>query len=158
MLEPRTTNVGFACILQDVGADLQVLAIMLARLRDLILILTAGVFCWAWCQAAAGAEAAKIELSVVYYGQLQSARGKDFVSFLGQHFTKVAQRELTAFSAKESAAYDVAILDYDELKVVNNHIQMPPIPFDSSYSRPMMTLGATGAMVCQRLRLKTGYL
>jgi hypothetical protein len=131
---------------------------MAVRLKDLVLTLLAGISCWAGCERAEGAEAVKINLSVAYYGQLQSARGKDFVSFLNQHFTKVNQCELISFNPKEAAACDVALLDYDELKIVTNHIQMPPIPFDSSYSRPMMTLGATGAMVCQRLRLKTGYL
>ena len=127
------------------------------RLKNLVLILTAAV-CWAWCQPTLGADPEKIGLSVIYYGKLDSARGRDFVSFLHLHFSKAGQGDLAAFGTKEAAGYDVAILDYDELKVVKNRIQMPPILFESSYSRPMMTLGATGALVCDRLRLKTGYL
>jgi len=128
------------------------------RLKNLLLILTLATVCWVRPHPASGANPGKIDLAIIYYGDLKSDRGKDFVAFLTEHFTKVGQGELTAFGKQEAGRYDVAILDYDELKVVNKQIRMPPIPFDSSYSHPTMTLGATGALVCDRLRLKTGYL
>jgi len=58
----------------------------------------------------------------------------------------VQLRDLLAFNTKDAAAYDVAILNYDEPRIVNDHIQMPPIPFDSKCSRPTITLRATGAL------------
>ena len=124
------------------------------------LILAAGAWFVPDTSAAGGAEAAspEIELRVIYFGHPQSSRAKDFVGFLEEHFSKVGQGDLDTFRESEAASYDVTILDYDELKVVTNHIQMPKIIVSKQYNRPTVTIGATGAMVCERLRLKTGYL
>jgi hypothetical protein len=35
---------------------------------------------------------------------------------------------------------------------------MPKTVVSKQYNRPTVTIGATGALVCERLRLKTGYL
>ena len=120
----------------------------------------------AWAFFALGASAAegvdtaspKIDLRVIYFGHPHTPRAKDFVGFLEEHFSKVGQGDLDTFRESEAASYDVTILDYDQLKVVTNHIQMPKIIVSKQYSRPTVTIGATGAMVCERLRLKTGYL
>jgi hypothetical protein len=141
--------------LQGAGKNTVLMAI---KLKSVTLILMGVIGLWAGRQPLAAAEPEKIALRVIYCGALQSERGKDFVSFLNEHFTKVGQGELGTFDKEEAGRYDVAILDYDEVKVVNNHIEMPPIGFDRSYARPLMTLGATGALVCDRMRLKTGYL
>ncbi len=100
----------------------------------------------------------KLALRIIYFGQPNSARQKDFVSFLGKHFDKVSAGDLNAFAPKDAAGYDVVLLDYDEVKVVGNTIQMPKTPLLENYSRPTLTLGATGALMCDRWRLKTGYL
>lgn len=100
----------------------------------------------------------RVSLRVAYFGRLETDRGKDFIGFLKAHFTRVGQGNLETFAEKDAAGYDVVILDYDELKVTDNRIQMPPIPFCRQYSRPTVTLGATGALVSDRLNLKTGYL
>ncbi len=100
----------------------------------------------------------KIALRVIYFGHPQSARAKDFVGFLGQHFTQVGQGDLDTFRESDAAGYDVTILDYDELKVVNNRIEMPKKMVSRQFARPTITLGATGALVSERLGLKTGYL
>lgn len=124
------------------------------------LILATGAFFALAAPAAGGADAAapKIELRVIYFGHPQAQRAKDFVGFLEEHFSKVGQGDLDTFRESEAAGYDVTILDCDELKVVTNHIQMPKIIVSKQYNRPTVTIGATGAMVCERLRLKTGYL
>jgi hypothetical protein len=101
---------------------------------------------------------AKSPLRVGYFGRLQTARGKDFVAFLEQHFAAVGQSELTEFRQSEAERFNVVILDYDEVKIVNNRIQMPEVQLDRRFARPTVTIGATGALVCDRLRLKTGYL
>ncbi len=101
---------------------------------------------------------AKIPLSVGYFGDPQSARGKDFLQFLQKHFATATAGKLTEFEPKKSELFDVVILDYDELKIVNKRIQMPSVPCDKSFRRPTMTLGATGALICDRMGLKTGYL
>jgi hypothetical protein len=124
------------------------------------LVLAAGAFLFLAASAAGGVDTAspKIELRVIYFGHPQTPRAKDFVGFLKEHFSKVGQGDLDTFRESEAVAYDVTILDYDELKVVSNHIQMPKIIVSKKYDRPTVTIGATGAMVCERLRLKTGYL
>jgi hypothetical protein len=135
-------------------------AAALTRRIGFYLILAAEAFFFLAVSVAGGVDTAlpKIELRVIYFGHLQTPRAKDFVGFLEEHFSKVGQGDLDTFRESEAAGYDVTILDYDELKIVTNHVQMPKIIVSRQYNRPTVTIGATGAMVCERLRLKTGYL
>jgi hypothetical protein len=48
-------------------------------------------------------------------------------------------------------------LDAD-LRMVNKRIQLPKTLVTSRFSRPTVTIGANGALVSDRLGLKTGYL
>jgi hypothetical protein len=117
----------------------------------------------AWCcllllAAQAAGAPAKINLRILYAGEPQSVREKDFVSFLKAHFVSVDNMDLTAFREQDAGRYDAVVLDYGELKITNRTITTPKTAFSKSYSRPTMTLGAAGGMVCSRLRLKTGYL
>lgn len=100
----------------------------------------------------------KTSLAVLYVGYPQTSREKDFVDFLEKHFVKVGRGNLDAFRESDVDGYDAVILDYGELKIVKNAIQCPKVPFGDRYSRPTVTIGATGALVCDRLKLKTGYL
>jgi hypothetical protein len=100
----------------------------------------------------------KSALRVAYFGPAQTPREKDFVELLEKHFAKVARGELNSFREADATGQDVVILDYGELKIVNNAIQCPKIPFGERYARPTLTVGATGALVCDMLRLRTGYL
>jgi hypothetical protein len=132
----------------------------LTRWIGCYLILAVGA-CFTLAASAAGgvdAPPPKIGLRVIYFGHPQSPRARDFVGFLEQHFIKVGQGDLNTFRESEGAGYDVTILDYGELKVVTNHIQMPKTIVSKQYLRPTVTIGATGALVCERLGLKTGYL
>ena len=100
----------------------------------------------------------KIRFQVLYVGHSQTPREKDFVDLLEKYFVKVGRGELDAFREKDVEGYDAVILDYGELKIVGNTIQTPKVPFGDRYSRPTVTIGAAGALVCGRLKLKTGYL
>jgi hypothetical protein len=100
----------------------------------------------------------KIDLRVIYFGHPQSPRARDFVGFLEMHFSKVGQGDLDTFRESDAAGYDVTLLDYDELKVVNNRIQMPKTVVSKQYIRPTVTIGAMGALVSERLGFQTGYL
>ena len=108
--------------------------------------------------ADAAASSPKIALRVIYFGHPQSARAKDFVGLLQQHFTKVGQGDLDTFRESDAAGYAVTILDYDELKVVKNRIEMPKKIVSRQFAHPTITIGATGALICQQLGLKRGYL
>ncbi|MGO8927801.1 MAG: hypothetical protein ACLQU3_13045 [Limisphaerales bacterium] len=131
----------------------------LTRWIAFYLILAEGFFVQATSVAGkVDTASSKIDLRVIYFGHPQSPRAKDFVGFLEKHFSKVGQGDLDTFRESEAAGYDVTILDYDELKVVTNYIQMPKTIVSKQYLRPTVTIGATGALVCERLGLKTGYL
>jgi len=107
---------------------------------------------------AASSSQARLSPRVIYFGDLDSARGKDFLNFLNRHFSKVGSGKLEAFRESMADGYDVVILDYGELKISNNRIQMPSKIVSREFRRPTVTIGATGALVSDRLRLKTGYL
>ena len=94
----------------------------------------------------------------MYFGRLNTERAKDFVQFLQGHFAKVGSGEIGSFQEAQVKDYDVVLMDYDELKLVDNHIQMPPNPFARSYSRPTVMIGATAALMSRNMGLKTGYL
>jgi hypothetical protein len=100
----------------------------------------------------------KINLRVLYAGHPQTPRMKDFVEFLEKSFVKVGQGDLDAFRERDAEGYDVVILDYGELKIIGNSIYSPKVPFSERYSRATVTIGATGALVSDSLKLKTGYL
>ena len=133
----------------------------MALFRTLCLVAAAGLLSSLVPQAlaaTAGRGPTKVPLRVGYFGRPQTLRSKDFVAFLEKNFDTVRQGELEKFRQKDAEEFDVVILDYDELKVVNNRIQLPRVPFDRQYTRPIVTIGATGALICGRLGLKTGYL
>jgi len=100
----------------------------------------------------------KVGLKVLYVGYPETPRQKDFVGFLEQHFAKVGQGDLDKFGEQDVEGYDVVILDYGELKIAGNRIVSPKAPVGQGYSRPTVTIGATGGLVCGMLKLKTGYL
>ncbi len=100
----------------------------------------------------------KINLRVIYFGEEGAAREKDFAAFLTNHFAVVGTGNLEEFQETKAKGYDVVILDYGEVKISGNRIEMPKKIVSRSFSRPTMTLGATGGLVSGRLRLKTDYL
>ncbi len=100
----------------------------------------------------------KIALHLLYVGHPKTPRAADFVSFLEKHFKQVNIADLDTFTEKTIKDCDVAIIDYSGLVIKGHAIMSPRIPFKSDYSRPIMTVGAAGALVCDRLKLKTGYL
>jgi hypothetical protein len=121
--------------------------------------LAGAIACLAMGRPANAAEAGgeRIKLSVLYVGETQSERAKDFVLFLEKHFTKVGQGDLSKFGEKDVQGYDAVIMDYGPVVVKDNRIETPPMPFSMTYSRPTLMLGATGGLMSSRLKLKTGY-
>ena len=99
----------------------------------------------------------KIRLRVLYLGEPGSAREKDFVGFLEKHFTKVGKGDLEEFKQEQANDYDVVIMDV--LMTIKNYaIHTPRVDVGREYGRPTMMLGAGGALICDTLSLKTGYL
>jgi len=128
---------------------------------SLLFLILCGVFALSGCRKEAPAPAPAainkvggdtIAMSIFYAGHPGSNREKDFVTFLEGHFTKVATGDLADFDGSQSAGFDVTILDYD-----GDGFESPR-PRISSLTSPVVTMGVTGAFICDQQSLKTGYL
>jgi hypothetical protein len=96
---------------------------------------------------------AKTDLRILYISNPQSARAKDFSDFLSKHFAVVQQGDLKTFRETDSKNFDVTVFDYD-----GDGFKSPRLRISPDFSRPVVTVGVTGAFICDNLSLKTGYL
>jgi len=92
-------------------------------------------------------------LRILYAGRPGSSREKEFVSFLKKHFDVVQTGNLETFKEADTQGFDVTLLDWD-----NNEFKGPKPAISDSFSRPIVTLGVPGGLICSRWGLKTGYL
>jgi len=95
----------------------------------------------------------KFNLRILYVGHPDSAREKDFLNFLTKQFKAVETADLKDFNEGQSDGFDVTILDYD-----GDGFKSPRPSISRNFSRPMFTVGVTGALTSSRWNLKTGYL
>jgi len=95
----------------------------------------------------------KFSLRILYVGHPDSAREKDFVSFLTKQFKAVETADLKDFNEGQTDGFDVTILDYD-----GDGFKSPRPNISRNFSRPMFTVGVSGALMSRRWNLKTGYL
>ncbi|MDT8302711.1 MAG: hypothetical protein RQ760_14605 [Sedimentisphaerales bacterium] len=95
----------------------------------------------------------KIDLRILYAGQLDTDRAKDFVNFLSKHFKQVETSEYKTFTGDEAADFDVAVIDHDGLDT-----RAPRPKVSRQYTGATVTMGVPGAFICSNLSLKTGYL
>ncbi len=95
----------------------------------------------------------KIPLHVLYVGHPGGERAKDFVDSLKQHFTEVETGNLAGFQITQKLKADVVLLDYD-----GDGFKAPSVNFPEGYSKPTLTIGVAGGLICSRNALKTGYL
>jgi hypothetical protein len=93
------------------------------------------------------------DLRILYAGHPGSEREGDFVRFLREHFGTVETADLAAFVESQSENFDVTILDYD-----GDGFKAPRVSISRQFSRPLVTVGVAGGLMCSRRRLKTGYL
>ncbi len=120
----------------------------------LIPVLTAILFCFwmAYGEKDVSEAGKKIGLRVLYAGHPGSAREKDFIEFLEEHFVKVGKGDLAKFEEEQAKDFDVVILDYD-----GGGFKSPRPRIDRGYTRSTVTVGVTGAFICGNLGLKTDY-
>jgi hypothetical protein len=118
--------------------------------------LVAGVAVMCVSGLARAESAEKIPLNILYMGQPESARAKDFAQFLQDHFAKVAVMDAAKFDPAQTAAYDVVILDYDpaskDVTKLAKQIKLP-----ANYSKPTVLEGFLGARVGSALGLRLGF-
>jgi hypothetical protein len=92
-------------------------------------------------------------LRILCAGRPGSDREKDFVGFLRKYFDVVQTGNLETLKESDMQGCDVTLLDWD-----CGEIRGPRLVVSESFSRPVITLGVPGGMICRQWRLKTGYL
>jgi hypothetical protein len=95
----------------------------------------------------------KMEQKLLYAGHPGTQREREFLDFLAQHFAQVQATDLASFTPEAAAASDVVLMDYD-----GDGFKSPRPKLGDSYTRATVTIGVTGAFICDQLRLKTGYM
>jgi hypothetical protein len=112
----------------------------------------------------------KADLKILYAGNVDSARARDFTAFLEQHFAKVTPVDLGKFQEADAKAHDIVIFDWTSIyprdkdgKVDNSRqaagIGMPPAPrLSHGFDRPAILIGAAGGQVAGNLGLKINWL
>jgi hypothetical protein len=93
------------------------------------------------------------KLRILYAGRPGSDREKEFVGFLKKYFDVVQTGNLETFKEADTQGFDVTLLDWD-----SGQIHGPKPKVSESFSRPVVTLGVPGGLICRQWRLKTGYL
>jgi hypothetical protein len=96
-----------------------------------------------------------ISLKILYAGHPASAREKDFVQFLSRHFSQVKTGDLATFTPRSADGFDVVLLDYDAEGADANKAPRPKLP--PEYTKPTVTIGMVGGMICSFRGLKCGY-
>ena len=109
----------------------------------------------AGCVLGRGQEPAQLNrsLKILYAGHTGSDREKDFVAFLRKHFDVVQTGNLQTFKEADTQGFDVTLLDWDW-----NELKGPRPALSPSFSRPVLTLGVPGGMMCRQWGLKTRYM
>jgi hypothetical protein len=93
------------------------------------------------------------KLHILYAGRPGSDREKDFVGFLKKYFDVVRTGNLETFKEEDTQGFDVTLLDWDW-----NEFKIPYPTVSQGFSRPVITLGVPGGLLCRRWQLKPGYL
>jgi hypothetical protein len=119
------------------------------------LLILAGCAALAVAIGARAGTPARIDLWLLYAGHPGSVREQDFVAFLTQHFSRVGTGDLTQFTPGSAVGYDVVLMDYDIEGLAAFETKLPALPLD--YSKPTVTIGVAGGLLCSKLALKTGY-
>ena len=92
-------------------------------------------------------------LKILYAGRPGSDREKDFVGFLKKSFDVVQTGNLQTFKETDTQGFDVTLLDWDW-----NDLQGPNPTASEGFSRPVVTIGVRGGLICRQWKLKPGYL
>jgi hypothetical protein len=121
-----------------------------------------------WLGVAAAPAAEPMKLKVLYAGNLESARAKDFTAFLEKHFAKVTAADLAKFQEADAKDQDVVVIDWTSIyprdksgKIDNaaGQMSMPPAPqLSLAYARPTVLIGAAGGQLAGSLQLKINWL
>ena len=101
-------------------------------------------------------------LHVAFVGDLESARGKDFVEFLRAQFTRVDTVERATCSPEQLRTADVVVLDWpQEDGVMAKHNRREPcknlLGERARWDRPTVLIGSAGLNLATEWALPGGY-
>ena len=107
-----------------------------------------------------------IRLSVLYTGNPDSERTKDFQAFLEKHFAKVTTADFRVFKPADAKGHDVVIFDWTSIYARDKDgklesgggISQPTPPQLGNFDRPTILIGAAGGFVTMPMRLKINWL
>ncbi len=100
----------------------------------------------------------KISLRILYAGMPNTAREKDFISFLRKHFVSAKSVDFSSFTEVQAKNSDVVILDKDGIQWASRGGNpLSKIKLPQTYSRATLSLGIPGAFLYDRMNLKPGY-
>jgi hypothetical protein len=100
----------------------------------------------------------KISLRILYAGMPGTAREKEFVSFLTEHFVAVKAVDVTSFTADQADESDVVILDKDGIQWGGRgEHPLRDLVLPKDFARATLALGIPGAFLYDRMRLLPGY-
>jgi hypothetical protein len=114
--------------------------------------------------------AEKANLRVLYTGNIDSPRAKDFTSFLEKHFAKVTTLDLRKLRDADTQGHDVVLIDWTSIyprdkdgKITQNDqapgVSMPPaVQLSRDFDRPTVLIGAAGGQFSGGRELKINWL
>jgi len=90
------------------------------------------------------------DLSILCAGFPGGEREKNFVEFLASRFPKVATIDLQSLDSNTAVAFDVVVADWKSRCQDGRPIagSDPQVRRDPAYSKPTITIGAVGFLVC----------
>ncbi len=97
------------------------------------------------------------KLKVLYAGNPDSARMKEFEEYLAKHFLKVGTCNFEEFTRTQADEYDVVVFDWTSIyprdadgKIDHSRrdIEMPRINVDRAYTKPTVMIGAAAGVYC----------
>ena len=107
--------------------------------------------------------AKKVDLKVVYVGQMDTDRTKAFVKLLSDNFSKVEILDQAKFEADKTDEFDVVVLDYQRPPRqrgvgMTGGARTPGLQLPEDYSKPTVVFGSFGWQLARTwLKPTTSY-
>jgi hypothetical protein len=96
--------------------------------------------------AASSAGEPLLALRVLYVGNSDSPRGREFASFLKQHFAQAESMARDKFDPAKTREFDVVLLDWSQSDGDLSKTKSP-LGNEKEWSKPTVLLGSAGLLV-----------
>lgn len=101
----------------------------------------------------------KLDLSVLYAGDVDHARTATWLEFLGRHVQRAEPIELIDLSSDTAADFDVVIVDSPSPFGEEGRFEMPQTPeLTREFGKPTVLLGAAGGALLRSVKIKLDWL